>query len=425
VTTYDEVPYLSFPVEWTAPERLALASLLHGGPRPPVDEYRMLELGCNDGTNLIPLAYYRPQATFVGIDGAVTRIETANQKRSSLSLANISFLVADFTSAVDQVSESFDYIVAHGVFSWVSDENRDALLKLCAERLQPDGLLYLNYNSRPGWNVRGLVRDFLLAQTAGTTGLAARSEKARKIAATIAEELRGAEHPYLSLLGNEFRFVTDNDASHTAHEYLADHNNAYSRREFFELTGRYDLEHVADADYNYVSGRVPEELFQTLARLGLDSDTFDDAADLLRYRQLHSPILAKSGFVRRAPQLTELSRLFAASCLTERETDAAGTTFFDHPCGNEVVVKSESIAAALRLLSAHWPRGYRLDELFPDVTEVIDDLKLLHRNGMIALRVVEPLDAPQPERLYELERRSGYATTAYHGVSTSAGAAVD
>lgn len=417
MTRYDEVPYRSWPIEWTSPERLALASLLHGGPRLPLDECRMLELGCNDGTNLIPLAYYRPHATFQGIDEATTRIAAANEKRASLGLVNVSFLASDFVSVGNRISGQFDYIIAHGVFSWISHEHRDALLKLCAERLRPDGLLYLNYNSRPGWNVRGLVREFLLAQTAQAPGLAARTVEARRIAATMAEELGGVEHPYLRLLGNEFRFVTANDASHTAHEYLADCNYAYSRREFFELMARHDFVHVADADFNYVSGRVPDVLLQTMARLGIDGDTMDDTADLLRYRQLHSPILTNGGFVRRAPELAELSGLFAASCLTERETDADGTTFFDHPCGNEVVVKSESIAAGLRSLREHWPVGSRVDQLFPNVAEIIDDLRLLHRNGMIELRIAEPLLPPRAERTRHLERRTGYATTAYHTIS--------
>src|SRR5258705_6033306 len=129
-TPYDELPYRSSPIEWTAPERLALTSLLHGGPRQRLDEYRVLELGCGDGTNLIPMAYYRPHATFVGIDSAHTRIAIANEKRSSLRLTNIAILALDVESAGRRLSGQFDYIIAHGVFSWVSPETRVALLEL-------------------------------------------------------------------------------------------------------------------------------------------------------------------------------------------------------------------------------------------------------------------------------------------------------
>ena len=176
-TPYDELPYRSYPVEWTAPERLAVASLLHGGPRQRLEGYRVLELGCGDGTNLIPMAYYRQHATFVGVDGARTQIAIANEKRTALGLTNVSFVGSDFQYAAAKLSGQFDFIVAHGVFSWISRDARDALLALCAERLSPGGLLYLNYNAKPGWNVRGLIRDFLMAQTAKITDLRVRSEK--------------------------------------------------------------------------------------------------------------------------------------------------------------------------------------------------------------------------------------------------------
>src|ERR1700689_4245520 len=93
---YDELPYRGDPIEWTAPERLALASLLHGGPRSPVARYRVLELGCGDGANLLPQAYYRRYATFVGVDGSCRQVEKANAGKSELNLTNIEFVHADF-----------------------------------------------------------------------------------------------------------------------------------------------------------------------------------------------------------------------------------------------------------------------------------------------------------------------------------------
>ena len=87
--SYDELPYKSYPIEWTAPERLALASMLHGGPRPPLDSYRVLELGCGIGGNLLPLAYYRRNAAFVGIDGANSQIAVAESRKASLGIRTL------------------------------------------------------------------------------------------------------------------------------------------------------------------------------------------------------------------------------------------------------------------------------------------------------------------------------------------------
>src|SRR5215469_11628578 len=135
LTPYDEVPYKSAPVEWTAPERLALASLLHGGPRVSLDKYRVLELGCGNGANLLPLAYYRRNATFVGLDGARSQIAVAQARKAALGLSNLQFIHADFLDASRRLSGPFDYIIAHGVFSWVSPDIRDALLELFAQHL--------------------------------------------------------------------------------------------------------------------------------------------------------------------------------------------------------------------------------------------------------------------------------------------------
>jgi SAM-dependent methyltransferase len=411
-TAYDEVPYRSAPVEWTAPERLALASLLHGGPRQSLDGYRLLEVGCGDGSNLIPLAYYRRNAEFVGIDAARTHLEIAEKKRHDLGLANLALHSADIASAGQVLTGQFDYILVHGVFSWIGNDARDSLLELCAHVLRPGGLLYVNYNARPGWNVRGLIRDFLLAQTAKIAGLRARTDKAREIADRMARELSDSEHPYMRLLANEFRFVGENDPSHTAHEYLAPHNQAYWRRAFLNLVGVYGFVYVGDADYNYPSGRLPDSLASHLARLELDPDAAELTADLLYYRQLHSPILTRPAFARKMPDAAEIAALSLASPLVRSVSDDQGIATFDHPSGVRVEAKSEAMAHALSRLQAEWPAGKRLDELFADVSVFLADLGVLHRNRLVEVRLIEPSSLfSDPAALQEVERRWGAFTT--------------
>lgn len=218
---YDEVPYKSHSIEWTAPERLALASLLHGGPRTPLDDYRVLELGCGNGANLLPLANYRRHATFIGVDGARSQIERANARKSELELSNIEFIHADFITASQQITGQFDYIIAHGIFSWVEQDTRDALLQLFSQHLHRGGLLYLNYNTRPGWNIRGMVRDYLLASTAEAKNLLNRAHLTQKVSAKMVLSLADCEHPYSQLMANEFQFVCENHISYIAHEFLA------------------------------------------------------------------------------------------------------------------------------------------------------------------------------------------------------------
>src|SRR5258708_5110593 len=111
---YNDVPYRSVTIDWSAPEQLAVVSLLHGGPRVSLDAYRYLELGCGDGGNLLPLAHHRPQGSFVGVDGADDAVGLAERRRSELGLENLQIVLSDFESLSTQVVGSFDFIVAHG-----------------------------------------------------------------------------------------------------------------------------------------------------------------------------------------------------------------------------------------------------------------------------------------------------------------------
>ena len=192
--SFDELPYLAYPIEQTAPEHLALASLIHGGPRLPPTGYRVLELGCANGANLLPLAWYRRHGDFTGIDASARQIALANESKDRLGLTNLHFINADFRSAPEMLEGPFDIIMAHGVFSWVPDDARDAMLELSAALLSPSGLLYLNYNAQPGWKVRGLVRDFLMRQTIHIDNLAERAEMCRQISSKVIAPLKAGEH---------------------------------------------------------------------------------------------------------------------------------------------------------------------------------------------------------------------------------------
>ena len=417
---YDDVVYRCRPIEWTAPERLSLCSMLHGGPRAPSNRCNVLELGCGDGGNLLPMAFHRPRSTFVGVDGAGSQIEAASRSAARLSIRNVRFVHADFKEIGDRIEGSFDYIIAHGVFSWIDDEARDRLLDISQRCLRENGLLYLNYNTQPGWSVRGLVREFLLAQTAGQGCLRDRAELARSVAVRIsrASDLAAdTEQPYARLLANEFRFLLTHDSTYIAHEYLSDYNRAYWRSEFLSMLRSRDFHAVGDADFNYTSGRLHPGLEDEFRNGGLVGRSLEDTVDLLVYRQLHSPILSFGSFEPRPLTLGEFESLEMASSLspTEQRTKS-GSALFEHPFSH-VQVETSGLAMhpALHRLHAEWPAGAPVAALFDDVASVMEDVLLLHRNGLIDLRLSafnEAVDGSQPLTCWEAER--GYATTRHH-----------
>jgi hypothetical protein len=297
------------------------------------------------------------------------------------------------------VEGTFDFILAHGVLSWIPDPLRDALLTFGGQRLRPGGLLYLNYNARPGWNVRGMVRELLRAETASAGALPARARRARELAAQLAAGLEaGDDHPYARLLEREFRFVCDSHLGYVAHEFLAAHNQAYWQRDFLALAAHHGLTYIAEADFNAPSGRVGADLPSRLAALGLGAMPVEDTVDLLCYRQLHSPIFT-AGRWAPAPLRAdddELGSLLVAACLDALPATTEGSPTFRHPNGLEVVAKDGVMRDAFERLRARWPRGIAVRDLFAGHPAAISDLRLLHHHGLVELRLIEPGDFATP-----------------------------
>ena len=406
---YDVLEYESSPIEWLSPERLALASLLHGGPRVKLEGYRYLELGCGNGANLVPLAFYRPHAHFVGLDASPAASGAVRRKAETLGLGNLTTLEADLAEP-DGLDGTFDFIVAHGVFSWVAEATRLQLLQLCQRHLAPHGLLYLSYNARPGWDVRGIVRAFLVEHTLDNDGLPDRARLAQRLAATLIPPLREAEHPFSKLLATELELVRDAHSSYVGHDYLAEDNHAFWRREFLALLAAHGFSHVADADFNYDSGRVSDTIIDGVHGLELPTRALHDAIDLLAYRQFHCPLLTRAPWVPADMTAAEFAALHVASCLALQP----GRRHFSHPSGYEVDASEEPMRQALLQLAPRWPRGMPLARLFSDPDVVREDLLLLHKSGLLELRCSEPTDSIDATRLRALEHSQGYHTTPWH-----------
>ncbi len=401
---FDEFPYLAYPIEWTSPEHLALTSLVHGGPRLPLDRYRVLELGCANGANLLPLAWYRRHGEFTGIDASGRQIDTANACKARLGLTNVHFVEGDFRSALDLLDGQFDIIMAHGVFSWVPDDARDAMLELCARLLSPSGVLYLNYNAHPGWTVRGLVRDYLLQQTRHVASLAERAELCRQISARVISPLKEGEHAFTRLMTNEFRLVVNHHPAYIAHEYLSPVNRAYWRDEFFGILQKFGFSYIADADFNCISNRITEEIAELMKQAELEDEAAENAADLMCYRQMQSPLLTHSPLQARPVELDEFSGLYMASRLVPVEP-RDGNAIFLTPGGEEIEITDEHISRALKALQPEWPRGRPVHSLFADVADVMESLEFMLRNELVELRCVEPGDFDvASEPLNELEK---------------------
>jgi 2-polyprenyl-3-methyl-5-hydroxy-6-metoxy-1,4-benzoquinol methylase len=155
---YDTIPYAAQPNPASHPAHLAAVATLFGLDPPAVHRCRTLEVGCSDGANLIPMAVSLPEASFVGFDLAARPTAAAQATVAELGLANIRFAQQDLAALPADIG-TFDYIVAHGVYSWVPAPVRDARLALASQHLAPDGVMLARWQAKDREHVTNLRHE--------------------------------------------------------------------------------------------------------------------------------------------------------------------------------------------------------------------------------------------------------------------------
>lgn len=243
---YNEQQYESHAFTYSSPRHLRGAAHFYGLETVPLECARVLELGCAAGGNLLPFAVAYPQAHLVGVDLSAVQIQQGQQLVKELGLKNLdlqALSLMDITSGFGQ----FDYIIAHGVFSWVPVEVREAMLRIVHENLSPNGVAYISYNTYPGWKASDIVRDAMLLHKQVASNGAAAFGDVKKILDLFIDGSAG-NHLLAPALKNAAQRVLAHSDYYVRHEYLEIINNPCYLLEFVELAKRYAVTHVGDAD---------------------------------------------------------------------------------------------------------------------------------------------------------------------------------
>jgi SAM-dependent methyltransferase len=310
---YDELPYPSMPFAFTQPSRLEALATLHGLDAPNPACASVLELGCASGGNIIPMAARHPEARFLGVDLSQRHIADGMQRARALELTNIELRQGDLTEA-DFGSRRFDYILCHGVFSWVPRAAQDAILRICRDALADDGLAIVSYNVLPGWNLRVVVRDLCLSY-AGSGPPRERVARARKALVEIAQSSSETE-PYGLLLRDEARKCAQLPSAYILGEFLAAENAPLHFRGFVEWTRTWGLNFLCEAD-------LGASIAQNLPLIAERIDAADEAArlaeeqrkDFVTGRTFRRSVLVKAGGQTLTPAGDRLSSLhISCSC---------------------------------------------------------------------------------------------------------------
>lgn len=293
-TSYDEVPYMAASFSNTHPEILAVTALLRGLDPAPLSGARVLELGCARGANLVPMAVSMPGAEFVGVDLSKRQIAEAKEMAEAVGAGNVTFHAMDLRD-VDASFGEFDYVVAHGLYSWVPPDVQEAVLDVSARRLSPRGILYLSYNTFPGWHVSMMFRDMMMFRIRKTEGAAERLREAREFMRFLGESARPADSLWAMMLKEEADYVAEATDWYLLHDDLESENNPVY---FFELVQRaasHGLQYVTEERWGTPDEILPPETWEVLDRFAKDRVEREQYLDFIRNGRFRRSLFCHAG----------------------------------------------------------------------------------------------------------------------------------
>jgi methyltransferase-like protein len=278
---YEKVAYPAYPRRQTHPDRLAsVGALLGMHPVHPAAS-RVLEIGCSDGGNLIPMAFGLPGSRFVGVDLAGSAIAAAEAQAAELELDNIEFEALDLREIGARHGE-FDYIIAHGLYSWVPPEIRDRLMAICGERLTPRGICFISYNALPGGYARQMMRDALLYHTRATEEPAKKLKQSRWFLETLrtGNQLKDGPKTWLE---SEVNLLLKREDPGLYHDELGSINDPIYFQDFAAHAERHGLQFLSEADVN--ESLDPHGLLHWVQGGVMEREQYRDFLRLRRFRQ--------------------------------------------------------------------------------------------------------------------------------------------
>ena len=250
-TIYSELGYKSMPFPYTTPATLEAYAALVGVSAPNPKNARVLELGATYGGNIISQALFNPDATFVGIELSQEQVEKGNEVIANAGLTNVSLIQSDIASIGSEIG-TFDYIIAHGVYSWVDDGVKEALLRLINEHLAEDGIAYISYNTYPGWHTMDEVRQLMMFSNRDKTQFNHKEKvlHGKTIGSIVGSQI--LKYDNLKERNSKFlgalRSVMQKDEYYVGHDHLEPNNDPVYFYQFNDHLEAHNLAYLCDAD---------------------------------------------------------------------------------------------------------------------------------------------------------------------------------
>jgi methyltransferase-like protein/trans-aconitate methyltransferase len=443
---YNDVPYPSFTFLQTHPDRLATIAKLHGMQSANVENCRILEIGCGDGSNLNWIAHTLPNSEFIGIDLSTKHISDAKSNAAEIGIKNTEFYAADVLTLSPDEFGKFDYIIAHGLFSWVPGFVREKILQIYREMLNENGIGYISYNAFPGCHLRDLTRNMMRFHVKGIAEPLEQVAESLKFIGFLGENVENGS-VYQQIIKQEFSKMADRTRENIFHDDLSEINQAFYFADFIAEAEKHDLQYLSEAEfYSTQTNQFPAKVKEMLASFGSDVIKTEQYLDFIKSRRFRQTLLCHKNI--------SLNREISPSVL--REFLIASQVKSVSPKPNlkpkivEKFVTSKNTAfqldhaltkAALVYLSKIWSKSIGFNELIAEAAkllkkenyEVTDEdtettltiLFQLFGAGFIKLHVFEPdfitriSDKPKVSDFARWQAKGGETVTTLTGLSLS------
>jgi SAM-dependent methyltransferase len=240
----NDIPYMDNV--WTdhAPGHLRFKALAHGVGAPDASRFTYLALGCGTGIGTTLYAGLHPEAHFVGIDASEAHIVQAEAFAKETGIANVRFIRATFQEMLASPPADlplFDYVIVHGVYSWIDEANREVLRRLLRKVCASGAIVFISYNALPG---NGAMLPFQrLVRHAGTLVGGSSEERVARAQEVVGRWIERGD-----------AFFRQNEAMRSQRDRMMERSLSYQAHEL--LNGSWIPFHVTD-----VAGQMAQHDF--------------------------------------------------------------------------------------------------------------------------------------------------------------------
>jgi methyltransferase-like protein len=263
----------------------------------------------------------------------------------------------------------FDYIIAHGVYSWVDAPARDKLLVICRAHLARHGVAYVSYNVYPGWHVHDMFRSMMTYQARGVQGIAAQTDKGRMLLEFLKASMSSVQTPYQALIGAELEpFLQQTDAG-LRNDLLAKVSFPVYFQQFIAHAQSHGLQFLGDCTQGIrYADSLSVEIEQELSAVTNDGLRKTQYRDILQKKTFRQTLLCHAEIdVQQspAPQLLEGLHIEARIRPENPDLTLRSTNVERFYGSGDATVSTGApiIKAALLHLGTIWPKSLRWEEL--------------------------------------------------------------